>query len=125
MMKMFHNVIVGLFCLFLISWIGALIKCEVLTHRHYEEFEDAYKQNSMLWDMEYFKVLEYNPSGNDTAQVYYVCEGHTLGSVLDFRYNHETDSWEEISYSVIWSGVGGSASEIIWPYWWHFIYGGI
>ena len=30
------------------------------------------------------------------------------------------DSWEK----TVWSAVGGSASGVVWPYWWHFIYGG-
>lgn len=79
----------------------------------------------MLGEMEYFKVLRYAPSRSDIAQVYYVCEGNALGSVLTFQFDYETDSWKEISWNVIWSGVGGSASEVIWPYWWHFIYGGL
>lgn len=112
-MKLFRNIVLGLICLFLINWIGALVRCEVLTHQHYDEFKDAYQQNTMLWDMEYFKVLRYAPGRSDIAQVYYVCEEHTLGSVLTFHYNHETALWEEICYSTIWSGVGGSASEVI------------
>lgn len=124
-MKIFRNIILGIICFFLIMWIGALIKCEVLTYQHYDEFKDAYRENTMLWDMEYFKVLRYAPSRSNIAQVYYVGEEHTLGSVLTFQYDHEAERWKEISWNVIWSGVGGSASEVIWPYWWHFIYGGL
>ena len=40
-----------------------------------------------------------------------------------FKYNYDADLWEEISWSTIWSTTG-SASEVIYPYWWHFIYGG-
>ncbi len=122
-MKIFGKIIVGIICFFLIIWIGTLLKCEVLTHRHYNEFKDAYKQNTMLGDMEYFKVLSYCPYRTNVAQVYYVCEGNAAGNVLAFQYDYDTDSWKEISWSVIWSD-SGSASEVIWPYWWHFIYGG-
>lgn len=124
-MKIFRNIIIAFLCYFLITWIGTLIKCEILTCQHYNEFKDAYKENTMLWDMEYFKVLRYKPNRSDIAQVYYVGDDYSLGSVLSFKYNYETDLWEEISCNVIWSGVGGSASEVIWPYWWHFIYGGL
>lgn len=123
-MKIFRNVVLGIVCYFLIMWVGALTKCEVLTHQHYDEFKDAYKQNNMLGEMEYFKVLRYDPSRSDIAQVYYVCEGNVSGSVMTFHYSHETDLWEEICCSTIWSDKG-SASEVIWPYWWHFIYGGL
>lgn len=114
------GIVISLICV----WIGSLIKCEVLTHKHYDEFKDAYKQNTMLGDMEYFKVLSYSPySTYDVAQVYYVSKGNTAGDVLTFKYNYDTDLWEEISWSTIWS-TNGSASEVIYPYWWHFIYGG-
>ena len=103
-------------------WGSSLIKCELLTHKHYDEFKDAYKQNTMLGDMEYFKVLSCSPYRTyDFAQVYYVSKGNTAGNVLTFKFNYDTDSWEEISWSTIWS-VDGSASEVIYPYWWHFIY---
>ena len=105
-------------------YVGSLIKCEVLTHQHYDEFKDAYKQNTMLGDMEYFKVLNYSPYLTyDFAQVYYVSKGNTAGNVLTFKLNNDTDLWEEISWSTIWSTTG-SASEVIYPYWWHFIYCG-
>jgi hypothetical protein len=32
------GIIVCLICI----WIASLIKCEVLTHKHYDEFKDAY-----------------------------------------------------------------------------------
>lgn len=124
-MKWIRNIIIVILCFFLISWIGALLKCEVLTHRHYDEFKDAYKQNTMLGEMKYFKILEYKPYRTDVALVYYVSKGNAGGDVLTFRYNYENDLWEEISWVTIWSGSGGSASEVIWPYLWHYIYGGI
>ena len=94
--------------------------------QHYDEFKDAYKQNTMLGEMDYFKVLSYAPhKAPNFAQVYYAGKGKTVGVVLTFQYNYKTTVWEEISYSTIWSGVGVSASEVIWPYWWHFIYGGL
>lgn len=96
----------------------ALIKCEILTKKHYSEFEFAYKSNTMLGDMEYFKVLSCDET---TARVYYVEEGNTVASVLTFE--KENDAWVETRWDTIWS-TRGSASDVIWPYWWHFIYGG-
>lgn len=124
-MKIFRNIMLGVLCFFLITWISALLKCEVLTHQHYDEFKNAHQQNTMLGEMEYFRVLKYKPYRTDIAQVYYVSKDNSAGDVLTFQYNYETDFWEEISWTTIWSGVGGSASEVIWPYWWHFIYGGL
>ena len=99
-------------------WGVSLIKCEILTHKHYDDFEHAYKQNTMLGEMEYFKVLSCD---ENTAKVYYVCEGMTGAHVLTFENRNGT--WTQISWNAIWS-VSGSASEVIFPYWWHFIYGG-
>ncbi len=124
-MKLFRNIIVGILCFFLITWVGALIKCEVLTCQHYDEFKNAYKQDTMMGDVKYFKVLRYAPNRTDIAQVYYVGKNNAAGTVLTFQYDYEIDAWKRISSCTIWSGVGGSASEVIWPYWWHFIYGGL
>lgn len=117
-------IVIGFLLCFIITHIYSLIKCEVLTHKHYDEFKEAYKQNTMLGDMEYFKVLSYSPYRTyDFAQVYYVSKGKVAGDVLTFQYSYDTDLWEVISWSTIWSTTG-SASEVIYPYWWHFIYGG-
>ena len=97
-----------------VFWVSALIKCEILTQKYYDDFEQAYTQNTMLGEMEYFKVLSCD--GN-TAEVYYVSKGMTDANVLTFIYNGE---WQEISWKTIWS-TSGSASDVIYPYWWHFI----
>ena len=101
-----------------VFWTSALIKCEILTHKYHDDFEQAYKQNTMLGEMEYFKVLGCD---EDTAEVYYVSKGTTDANVLTFKNNNGV--WQEISWKTIWS-TSGSASEVIYPYWWHFIYGG-
>lgn len=101
-----------------VIWISTLIKCEVLTAKYFDNFECAYKQNTMLGEMEYFKVL--NCDGN-TAEVYYVSKGMTNGDVLTFV--NEDGTWVQTYWQAIWS-TSGSASDVIYPYWWHFIYGG-
>jgi len=102
-----------------VIWLSSLIKCETLTRKHFYDFQAAYTQNTMLGEMEYFKVLNCN--GN-TAEVYYVSKGMTGGNVLTFKNND--GAWEEISWRTIWSA-SGSASEVVYPYWWHFVYGGL
>ncbi len=104
----------------LIIWVGSLIKCEMLTSANYDKFCDAYKKNPMLGDMEYFKVLSCN---DNNAKVYYVSKDYKGADVLTFEYNSEADLWEEVSWNTVWSSTG-SASDVIYPYWWHFIYGG-
>ncbi len=97
----------------------ALIKCEILTNRYYADFEYAYRDNSMLGEMETFKVLNCD---GQTARVYYIEAGKTMAHVLTFE--KVDGAWQETGWRCIWSTTG-SASEVIWPYWWHFIYGGL
>ena len=95
-------------------------ECEVLTLLHREEFETIYKQNTMMGEIDYLKVLEYS---EEYARVYYVSENRSAGDILSFVKQGDKwkyDNWER----TVWSATG-SASEVIWPYWWHFIYGGL
>ncbi len=117
-MKILGKLLSSLLCLFLVFWIGTLIKCDVLTLLHHNEFKNIYTEKYGL-ETDYFKVLEYQ---DDYARVYYVTVGNTLGEVLTLKKNN--GNWVVSSCKTIWSGTGGSASEVIWPYWWHFIYGG-
>ena len=100
----------------IIFWVSSLIKCEILTQKYFDDFEQAYTQNTMLGEMECFKVLNCNGS---TAEVYYVSKEMTDANVLTFE--NKSDTWTEISWRTIWSA-SGSASEVIYPYWWHFVY---
>ena len=53
-------------------WGISLIKCEMLTHKYYNDFAQAYKQNTMLGEMEYFRVLSCD---ENIAEVYRGCGG--------------------------------------------------
>ena len=94
-------------------------KIEILTAKYYDIFQDAYKSNTMLGEMDSFKVLEYDGA---TAKVYYISKNKTSGDVLSFA--NVDGAWEETYWETIWSK-SGSASDVIWPYWWHFIYAGL
>lgn len=116
--KIIFLVILGLA---VIIQAAALIKCEILTRRYCSDFEYAYKNNTMLADEEYdFKVLDCDGAN---ARVYYVSKGKTDAHVLTFEKRNANANWVETKWETIWS-TSGSASEVIWPYWWHFIYGG-
>ena len=103
----------------LLFWVLSLAKCEILTLFHGNEFAEVYKENTMLGDMEYWKVLDIS---QDYARVYFVSENHSNANVLTFI--KEDGKWRYKKWETIWSQ-SGSASEVIWPYWWHFIYGGL
>ena len=118
-MKSKHILTVVIIAIPIVFWISSLIRCEILTQKYFDDFKQAYTQNTMLGEIEYFKVLNFN--GN-TAEVYYVSQGMTDANLLTFENKNGT--WTEISWKTIWSS-SGSASKIIYPYWWHFIYGGL
>ena len=103
----------------LVLQMSAVIKIEILTAKYYDIFQDAYKSNTMLGEMDSFKVLEYDGA---TAKVYYISKNKTCGDVLSFA--NVDGAWEETYWETIWSK-SGSASDVIWPYWWHFIYAGL
>ena len=99
-------------------WILSLIKNDILTLKYHDDFALAYTQNTMLGDMEYFKVLRCD---GETADVYYVSKGKAGADVLTFE--NRNGNWVETNWETAWSA-SGSASEVVYPYWWHFIYGG-
>ncbi|MBQ8210516.1 MAG: hypothetical protein IJZ35_08045 [Clostridia bacterium] len=99
-----------------VIWLSSIVKCEILTEKYYDDFEYAYKSNSMLGDVEYFKVLRCDEK---TAEVYYISAGMTDANVLTFEKSN--GDWTETKWETVWS-VSGSASDVIYPYWWHFIY---
>ena len=111
-------IVIAVIMLPVVFWGVSLIKCEILTQKYFDVFDQAYKQNTMLGEMEYFKVLSCN---ENTAEIYYVSKDMTGGNLLTFQ--NSNGIWQEISWKAIWS-TSGSASEVIYPYWWHFIYGG-
>lgn len=103
----------------IIIWLSALLRCEILTFMHYKEFNTIYQENTMMGEIDYLKILEYSDS---SARVYYVSKNRAAGDILLFiKENNKWlySKWEK----TVWSATG-SASDIIWPYWWHFIYGG-
>ena len=107
-------VIIAIIVLFFIVWATSLIKCEVLTNQYYDEFATAHESNAWISDATYFKVLQCD--GN-TAEVYYVSD--ELGAVLEFQ--NQNGVWGETAWCAVWAK-HGSASDTIWPYWWHGIF---
>lgn len=92
----------------------------MLTLMHGSEFENNYRENTMIGEIDYLKVLNYS---DNFARVYYVSANRSSASILTFKKqdgNWSYEAWER----VVWSSTG-SASDVIWPYWWHFIYGGL
>jgi hypothetical protein len=101
-------------------WVTSLLKCEILTALHGDEFETIYRENTMMGDIDYLKILQYSDS---KAEVYYVSANKAAGDILSFT--KQNNQWKyNGEWKTIWSSAG-SASSVIYPYWWHFVYGGL
>lgn len=117
--KMIRWFVLSPIIIFLVIWLFSLAKCEVLTIMHGNEFSEIYKENTMIGEIDYLKVLNYS---DNFARVYYVSEDRSSANILIFI--RESDVWKYHAWeTTVWSS-SGSASDVIWPYWWHFIYGG-
>lgn len=96
---------------FLIIWGSSILKCEILTYRYGNQFSTIYRENTMIGNIDYLKVLNYSDS---EAQVYYVSENRSGGNILSFVQQNNIwkyDKWER----TVWSKTG-SADGFIWPY---------
>lgn len=104
----------------ILLWLVPLVKNEVLTVLYGSQFEGRQAETGLIGEVEYLKVITYT---KDKAEVYYVAEEYSSGNVLIFRKNRN-GQWDFDGWKTIWSS-SGSASETLWPYFWHIIYGGI
>lgn len=117
MKKLFRFIVLFAICFFIVTWIGALIKNAILTNKYYDDFKDCHEQLGYDVKPDYFRVLNVN---GDVAEVYYV-NRKVFGDFV--RLKRVDDQWLVKDCYAVWSK-RGNAAEVIWPYWWHFIYGG-
>ena len=114
------KVLIAIFLLLLLVWVFCLACCEVMTLFFCDGLMQMEDRPTMLTEPEYVKVLKY---GRNSAKLYYVEEDMAGGHVL---YLAKYDGmWTAVEWHTIWSGTGGSASDIVFPYIWHFVYGGL
>lgn len=118
--KRMRKFIVITVCSVIIIWLLSLLFCDIMTLIYGESLVQMQNRPTMLSNPEYIKVLKCNC---DIAKLYYVEEGMAGGHVL---YLEKVDGlWTAYQWDCIWSGRGGSASGVIYPYIWHCIYGGL
>ena len=107
--------VVQVFIVIFIVHFIFIMRIEFLTFKYGYQFNGL--QNSMISNIEYLKVLNYN---DDTATIYYVTQNKTSGNICEFK--KDTSSWMELNWNTIWSS-NGNASNFIFPYWWDtFLY---
>ena len=116
-MKKFLKIILIITLIFLVVWGSSILKCEYLTSQHSHEFDLAAipEEDTMLSKPDWFRIISYN---DEYAEIYYISESFRLGSILSF--NKVDGKWKYDGYAnTRWTLLGGSADEIVWPYFWH------
>ena len=98
----------------ILYWGISFAKCEILTTMYGHHFSDGYYR--ILDDIAFFKVIGYSDSN---ATVYYVNKNKTAGVSVNFT--SDNGEWTYDSWDAVWSE-GGTADDILFPYWWHFLY---
>lgn len=94
----------------LIFWCISVLKCEILTRIHGDEFKDVYQAEDVLKLPDDWKVLSYS---NSNASIYYTYNDNQGGYVLN--YTNTGGDWLFDSWGAAWSSTG-SADDYIWPY---------
>ena len=61
----------------------------------------------MIGPIEYFKVLNCD---GETARVYYISQGMTLGSLLTFEM--QAGKWQCTQWDAVWSSSASSAADV-------------
>jgi hypothetical protein len=95
-------------------WIGSIIKCEILTYSHGDEFTNGYKTTNMIDSVDGLKVLVY--SSSDAKVLYYTYDKEAGGiglANLDYiSFTKEDGKWEFSNWynSQRWDG------DTQWPY---------
>lgn len=64
-----------------VIWGCNIIKCEILTLQHKDEFVEQYKQTNIINNIDYLKIISYD---NNEAAVYYVSK-NKYGNILKFK----------------------------------------
>ena len=110
-MKILKKIIIVLILCVIAIWGFSITYCEILTHFHGKEFAAVYRENTMMGEIDYLKVLDYSDA---TARVYYVSRNRSGGDILVFvkkdgQWKYE--KWEK----TVWSKTG-SADSFMWPY---------
>lgn len=109
-----HKILRTIFILvacFLVFWIGSVLRCEILTMRYGKLFEEIYRENTMMGEIDYLKVLDCRET---SARVYYVSEHRSGGDILTFEL--QDGQWVYAGWErTVWSRTG-SADGFLWPY---------
>ena len=115
-MKKYIVIIVSALLLFVpLTWVCSIVKCEISTYYHKEEFKEGYKETMMLEGVDYFKVLSYS---NLSARIYYVERGKQGEDkfINIIRFVKKDDKWVFDEWEDSYWGMEPRSLKIMWPY---------
>ncbi len=112
-MKKLLVVLLLLISIVFLVWVCSVVKCEVLTASHIDKF--PLENNGVISDVTFRKIIRYS---DDFSYVYCVSNNKRLGTTLKFE--NKKGKWSLANYESNWSKLGGSADDIVWPYFWHY-----
>ena len=104
----------------LLAWVACLVCCEWFTFLYGDQLMQIQNRPILIGEPEYIKVLQIR---KNSAKVYFVEENMAGGHVL--YLTKDNGIWTVTEWNSVWSGTGGSASSVQFPYIWHFVYGGL
>ena len=99
-------------------WLNDLLYVEYLTFKFADDFYTTINEEVDVEGRGYYKILNYRP--HRYARIYCVINDEHVKYACELIIIKD----EVVYNDTVWSK-SGSASEIIYPYWWHFIYGGL
>ena len=123
-MRKIHKIIFLSFLILVIFvfifWLFSIIICEFNTRKYSDVINNSDNVKAVsefIGEYESAKVLSVS---NNEMQVYYIEKNYNYASII--LYKKFNDNWK-VAYwgKCIWSKEG-SADDVVWPYWWHFIY---
>ena len=101
-------------------WVASLIHAEYLTNMYGNEFYQTVNKECGIENGGYYTVLDYKHL--KYGRLYCVIKNQYANYACELIITGSGQNQKIVSNDTIWSNTG-SASEIIWPYWWHYIYG--
>ena len=96
-------------CLCIVIWGASVLRCEILTYKYAKEFENLYKETSMIDSIDYLKILSKTTTH---AKIYYVEKGDA-GYIVEAQYNDS--GWHMTDWDCVWSKMG-TADGFVFPY---------
>lgn len=105
----------------LLYWIFSIIKCEVLTCKYKNVINDPTNVADVHETIGEYNFAKVISSSKNEIRVYYIEKDYSYANTIIYRKTG--NQWRVYSWDkCVWSSVGGSADDTVWPYWWHVFY---